>query len=71
MHLKELIKSLKKRREVLGVTQEHLAELSGVGLRTLKALESGKSNPTFQTLNKLAEVLGMELRLEVKRPEQR
>ena len=71
MHLKELIKSLKKRREVLGVTQEHLAELSGVGLRTLKALESGKSNPTFQTLNKLAEVLGMELKLEVKKPKQR
>jgi len=44
MHLKELIETLKKRRELLGVTQEHLAELSGVGLRTLKALESGKSN---------------------------
>lgn len=68
MHLKELVTTLKKRREVLGVTQEHLAELSGVGLRTLKALESGKGNPTFETLRKLAEVLGMELRLEVKQP---
>ena len=45
MHLKELIQALKKRRKILGVTQEHLAELSDVGLRTLKALESGKSNP--------------------------
>jgi transcriptional regulator with XRE-family HTH domain len=69
MHLKELITTYKKRREVLGVTQEHLAELSGVGLRTLKALESGKSNPTFETLNKLGEVLGMELKLEVKKLE--
>ncbi len=68
MHLKELIQVLKKRREILNVTQEHLAELSGVGLRTLKALESGKSNPTFETLNKLAEVLGMEVNLEVKKP---
>ena len=67
MHLSELIQDLKKRRQMLGVTQEHLAELSGVGLRTLKALESGKSNPTFVTLNKLAEVLGMELKLEVKK----
>ena len=67
MHLSELIQALKKRREILGVTQEHLAELSGVGLRTLKALESGKSNPTFKTMNKLAEVLGMELKLEVKK----
>ena len=68
MHLKELIEALKKRRDILGVTQEHLADLSGVGLRTLKALESGKSNPTFETLSKLAEVLGMELKLEVKKP---
>ncbi len=68
MHLKELIETLKKRRKLLGVTQEHLAELSGVGLRTLKALESGKSNPTYETLIKLAEVLGMELKLEVKKP---
>jgi len=68
MHLKELIQALKKRREVLSVTQENLAELSGVGLRTLKALESGKSNPTFDTLYKLAEVLGMELKFEVKKP---
>jgi transcriptional regulator with XRE-family HTH domain len=68
MHLDELIQTLKNRREVLGVTQEHLAELSGVGLRTLKAFESGKSNPTFETLSKLADVLGMELKLEVKQP---
>lgn len=68
MHRDELIVALKRRREVLGVTQEHLAELSGVGLRTLKALESGKSNPTFETLSRLADVLGMELKLEVKKP---
>ena len=67
MHLSELIQILKKRREILGVTQEQLAELSEVGLRTLKALESGKSNPTLKTMNKLAEVLGMELKLEVKK----
>ncbi len=67
MHLTELIQTLKKRRKILGVTQEHLAELSGVGLRTLKALESGKSNPTFETLDKLIEILGMELKLEIKK----
>ena len=48
--------------------QEQLAELSDVGLRTLKSLESMKSNPTLETLTKLADVLGMELRLEVKQP---
>lgn len=67
MHQSNLIKALKSRREELGVTQDYLAELAGVGLRTLKEIESGKGNPTFETLNKLAEVLGMELKLEVKR----
>jgi predicted transcriptional regulator len=35
MHFSELIKTIKERREVLQVTQEGLAELSGVGLRIL------------------------------------
>ena len=67
MHQEELIKVLKDRREALKVTQEHLAELSGVGLRTLKSIESGKGNPTIETLNKLADVLGLELKLEVRK----
>ncbi len=69
MHLEQLVITLKHRREVLGVTQEQLADLSGVGLRTLKALESKKSNPTLETLTKLADVLGMELKLVVKKTE--
>ena len=69
MHLDQLVITLKKRREELGVTQEQLADLSGVGLRTLKALESKKSNPTLETLTKLADVLGMELKLVVKKTE--
>jgi transcriptional regulator with XRE-family HTH domain len=67
MHQKELIQTLKERREALRVTQEHLAELSGVGLRTLKSIETGKGNPTIDTLAKLADVLGLELKLEVRK----
>lgn len=66
MHLEHLIHSVKERRESLKVTQEQLADISGVSLRTLKQFESGKGNPTLQTLTKLADVLGLELRLEVK-----
>jgi transcriptional regulator with XRE-family HTH domain len=70
MHQQELIKALKERREVLKITQEHLAELAEIGLRTLNEIEGGKGNPTFETLNKLAEVLGLELKLEVRKPNQ-
>jgi transcriptional regulator with XRE-family HTH domain len=69
MHQDELIKVLKDRREALKVTQEHLAELSGVGLRTLKSIESGKGNPTIATVIKLADVLGLELKLEIRKLE--
>jgi len=68
MHQLELINTLRQRREILGVTQSHLAELAGVGFRTLKEVESGKGNPTVETLIKLAEVLGMELQLRVNAP---
>ena len=66
MHFENLINTIKKRREDLKVNQENLAKLSGVGLRTLKQFESGKGNPTLQTIQKIAKVLGLELCLKVK-----
>jgi len=68
MHLEKLGNLLKSRREVLNITQRDLAELSNVGLRTLKALENGETNPTLNTLNKILEVLGMELSIAVRKP---
>jgi y4mF family transcriptional regulator len=66
-HLSIIIQQIKERREILKVTQESLADLSGVGLRTIKQLEGGKANPTFNTLQEIADVLGLELVLQVKR----
>jgi y4mF family transcriptional regulator len=66
-HLSVVIQQIKERREILKITQESLADLSGVGLRTIKQLEGGKANPTFNTLQEIADVLGLELVLQVKR----
>jgi transcriptional regulator with XRE-family HTH domain len=66
MHFDKLINVIKGRRENLKVNQENLAKLSGVGLRTLKQFESGKGNPTLQTIQKIADVLGLEVCLKVK-----
>ncbi len=71
MHFEEIIKLVKERRETLQVTQESLAQLSGVGLRTLKQFESGKGNPTLKTLQKIVEVLGLEVCLKLKNVSQR
>ena len=66
-HLYDLVQQIEERREILKITQESLADLSGVGLRTIKQLEGGKANPTFNTLQEIADVLGFELVLQVKR----
>ena len=67
MHHQDIIDTIKERRENLQVNQENLARLSGVGLRTLKQFESGKGNPTLKTVQKIADVLGLELCLKVKK----
>jgi transcriptional regulator with XRE-family HTH domain len=66
MHLDELIKVIKQRRDMLHVTQETLAQISGVSLRTLKQFESGKGNPTLHTLQKITDALGLEVSLTLK-----
>ena len=58
--------SIKNRRKELNITQPHLAELAKVSTNTLYKLERGHGNPSLDVLNKLAEVLGMELILKVK-----
>ena len=66
MHLNNIVETLKKRRIRLQVTQETLALLTGVSLRTIKQLEAGKGNPTLETIQKLADALGLELQLIIK-----
>lgn len=64
-----LAKEIKKRRNILNITQEQLADMAEIGLRTLKGIENGTGNPTITTINKLAEVLGMNLTLSIKKME--
>lgn len=59
--------TIRKRRKELSITQPHLAELAEISTNTLYKLERGQGNPSLDVLNKLAEVLGMELTLEVKK----
>ena len=57
---------IRNRRKVLKIRQEDLAEISEVALRTVVSFERGEGNPSLETLLKLANVLGMELQLNVK-----
>jgi len=66
MHYLNIYKEIKVRRSLLGITQQDLADISGVGLRTIKEIETNKGNPSVGTLSKILEVLGMELNLKIK-----
>lgn len=67
MTIKEIGTSIRERRQVLGITQPDLAEMAQVSINTLYKLERGDANPSVKVLNKLAEVLGLELTLSVKK----
>jgi transcriptional regulator with XRE-family HTH domain len=67
MHLSEIYIKIKERRTLLGITQRDLADISGVGLRTIKGIETNRGNPSIGTLSKIIDVLGMELDLKIKK----
>ena len=62
----DIAADIKKRRTRLGISQQDLAEFAGVGIATVKDIERGKGNPSLQTLQKLLEVLGLEMTLRVR-----
>lgn len=66
MLVNKIGKSIKNRRKELGITQPHLAELASISINTLYKLERGKGNPSLKVINKLIEVLGLELKIEVR-----
>lgn len=67
MLVKNLGETIRKRRRDLSITQPHLAELAEISTNTLYKLERGMGNPSLEVINKLADVLGMELTIEVKK----
>ena len=56
-------------RKAKGLTQNALADLSGVQQADISKIERGVSNPTWQTLGKIASALGG--RLGIVAPDQR
>jgi transcriptional regulator with XRE-family HTH domain len=66
MTTKEIGGFIRERRNILKIQQTDLAEISGIALRTIIIIESGKGNPSVNTLYKIGSALGLELELKVK-----
>lgn len=60
--------TVKARRKELGISQVDLAEMSGLSLATIKNIERGEGNPSYETITRIMEVLGMEISFRVRSP---
>ena len=64
--MKHIGEKIKTRRNELGITQQELADLTGVSINTIVAVERGIGNPSLSTLMALLDALGLELHCELK-----
>lgn len=68
MHIAQRIANIiKNRRLELSLSQQDVSEMSQVALRTVNALESGNASVNLKNLVAIADVLGLEISLELKK----
>ena len=60
----ELISSLIDARKLSHVTQKQLADATGIAQSDISKIENGSGNPTIKILKRLADGLGMNLKIE-------
>lgn len=61
-----IMEVMKTQRKKLGISQLDLAEMADVGITTVKQIEAGKGNPSLSTVEKIMDVLGLEIKYEVR-----
>ena len=54
-------KEIRTRRQELRLTQQTLADMSGVSVRMIKSIEGDYANPSIKTVEKLLGKLGLQL----------
>ena len=60
----EIIQALIRARRASGMTQKELSALTGIAQGDISRLEKGNANPSLRTLMRLAEGMGMQLKVE-------
>ena len=59
-----IIQAMIDARKARGLTQQQLAEKTGIAQADISKLENGSANPSLRTLRRLAAGMGMQLKLE-------
>lgn len=60
----EVVRAMIKARAAQNLTQKDLAEKTGINQANISKLENGNMNPSLKLLKRLADGLGMNLRIE-------
>ena len=59
-----LAENLMKARDSVGITQKQLSEVTGIYQADISKIERGLANPSVSTLKRLADGMGLKLRIE-------
>ena len=60
----DVVQALIDARRASGMTQKELSDLTGIAQGDISKLETGNANPSLRTLIRLAEGMGMRLKVE-------
>ena len=66
MDLKQVGSTIKIRRKKLGINQQTLADLAGVAVNTIVAIERGEGNPQLSTLFTILDTWGLQMDIKLK-----
>ncbi len=61
----QLIREIIKAREEQSISQQMLANLTGIDRADISKIENGNANPSLRTMKRLATGLGKKLRIEL------
>ena len=70
MNKLEIGQLIEERREKLSLNQGDLAEMTGITTKTIYLIETGKGNPSIDTLQKLLTVVGLEMIVQIKKTDE-
>lgn len=62
--MQNLGEQIAQRRKYFRISQADLAEMAGVSLCTVNAIENGSANPSISILSKILEILGFVITLQ-------
>ena len=57
----DVAEAVRRMRQLSGLTQPQFAQHRGISVQALRQIESGRGNPTVNTLNAVASVFGLRV----------